>query len=158
MRFHARETGGILLVALVLLAVIMIFLSAVSGVIIAQRHALAENIRTTEAFHLADAGFEYLMSLLNSSQCTPQRLVNQTIHQSLTDPETQQPIGTYSLHLVRDQGKFVATSIGETVSPPRCQALQATLTEQPGRYDVTWQPQGTVTCPSPAPITDPSCG
>lgn len=155
---HERwEIGSILLIALVLLAIILIFLSAISGLIITQRHAMAENIRTTHAFHLADSGFDYFVSLIVGGTCTPQRLANQTITRALIDPETNRAIGTYSLNFSASGKNLTASSVGQTQAPGQCHAVVASLVEQNQRYEIFWRSQGAVPCPAPPPLTEPVC-
>ncbi len=157
MKRDIQQAGGILLVALVLLAVIVMFFSAVAGLISTQQHALAQQVRSAQAFHLADSGFDYFVSLLGTGACTPEQLGNQTIQRKLTDPETNQSIGSYFISISKTADSLTATSIGEPAPRGQCQAVAASVSQAEDQYRVSWRALGAVPCPSPVNASEPSC-
>lgn len=151
------EQGGVLLIALVLLSVIVVFLGAAGSLIATQRHALAQQVRSAQAFQIADAGFNYFLSLLENPACTPKQLNNQTIRRLLIDPVTQEAVGTYTLTFSLANNTLQATSVGEPASSHQCQGVLGTLVSEKKKYTVTWRPLGTVECAPSTDLAEPPC-
>lgn len=91
-----KETGGILIMTLVLVIMIMVIMMASSAFISTRYHQTVNQSQREQSYDLAEAGIYYAVWLLNVKGTEPEELTPVTDY-PINDPTTHQPVGTFTL-------------------------------------------------------------
>lgn len=116
------------------------------------------------AFHVSEAGIDYILHLLNSGVCTPDEVAKQLpIIQRV--PADMGDMGTFAITLASlDSNRWNVASVGrEPGFTGNCQQIEADIEAFSGslgtKYRIhSWGPQVSVRCTGPTQPTEVVCG
>lgn len=147
------QTGGIMLLVLMLLIVFITIMSATLRYVIRQSHETVDQEQEEQAFNIADSGVSYVLWLLDPGptggqiQPTSVGVINQAVYDNIGNQ-----IGVFTIdNIVAGTGEIAFSSIGrDLVLVDRCQVIEVELrqVESGGQFIVTdWDHQVGYPCP-----------
>lgn len=124
-----KNSGGIIVVVLMLIATLALLLPAWLSVAALQRKIVADQEQADRSSQISEAGVQYIVSLLNNEACTINDLAtNSPIVQTVTDIDGATEIGRYILDITyADEGLNVVTHGYALNKLQRCQKSIANI-------------------------------
>lgn len=125
-----ENTGGIIVVVLMLIATLALLLPAWLSVAALQRKIVADQEQADRSSQISEAGIQYVIFLLNNEGCTINELVaNSPLVQTVTDADGVTEIGRYQLAVTAASDGVNVESHGYNFHlPGRCQRAIANIT------------------------------
>lgn len=109
----------------------MVMMIAGIGLLNTQFHQTTDQEQEEKAFGAADAGVQYAYWLLRSGNINPQTLPGQQVIQPVTDPDTGETSGTFTLDFtwqpVGGFDELTVFSSGQDVANKKTQAVVAKI-------------------------------